>query len=162
MSESFPKVEVSIFSSLLPPSLSLLRKAAPEPTHDYWSPVLEYNALPWHQACNRPNRYVSQPHVFMRKGVCTVFASNSPILLCADQRADEADLPCSGERGQKATGRCKGLHKVLPTHWVYLDRGVFANEILHLARYSIGVECVWRKGHIWREEWEQISEFTSY
>lgn len=67
MSESFPKVEVSIFSSLLPPSLPLPRTAAPEPTNDYWSLALEYNALPWRRACNRPNRCVFQLCVFMKK-----------------------------------------------------------------------------------------------
>lgn len=65
MSESFPSVEVSIFSSFLPPFLSLPRTAALEPTHDYWSPALEYNALPWRPACNRPNHCFSQPRVFM-------------------------------------------------------------------------------------------------
>lgn len=64
---------------------------------------------PMTPSCNRPNRCVSQLHVFMRKGVCIVFASKSPVSLCVDQRADEADLPCSGERqqvGVRALTKC--------------------------------------------------------
>lgn len=77
MSESFPSVEVSIFSSFFPPSLPLLRTAAPEPTHDYWSLVLEYNALPWRWACNKPNCSVFQLHILTRKGLWIVFPGKS-------------------------------------------------------------------------------------
>lgn len=94
MSESLPNVEVSIFSSLLTPSLPQLRTAAPEPMHDYWSLALEYNTLPWCQAHNRPNCCVSQLHIFLKS------PHRSPISFCADQRADDADLPCCGERQQ--------------------------------------------------------------
>lgn len=52
---------------------------------------------------------------------------------------------------RKATGWCHGPHRVLPIYYVYLGRSASANKILHLARYSEGVECVWGNGHIWRE-----------
>lgn len=43
---------------------------------------------------------------------------------------------------RKATGQCKGPHKVLPIHCVYLGRVLFANEIHNRARYTEGVDCV--------------------
>lgn len=145
MSESFPSAEVSIFSSLLTPSLPRPRTAAPEPMHDYWSLALEENPLPWHWGSDRPVRCVSQLHVFMRKGVCTVFACKSPIFLCADNRGWLSNTPMLC---RKATGWCEGPHKVPRAPWVYLGRDVSANKALHLVRYTKGVDCVGKWTHL--------------
>lgn len=136
MSESFPNVEVSIFSSLLPPS----RTAAPEPTHDYWSLALEYNALPWRRACNRPYRCVSLLHVCMREKRSASCLQAKALSLCVCRSKGWWSRPPMLWR--KATGWCQGHCKVLPIHWVYLGRDVSANEILRLARYTEGVDCV--------------------
>jgi len=64
-------------SVYFPPSslhLPLLRTAAPEPTHDYWGLVLEYDALPWRWACNGPKCSVFQLYVLTGKGLWIVFA----------------------------------------------------------------------------------------
>lgn len=77
-----------------------------------------------------------------------MFESNSSFPLCAHQRADEADLPCSGERQQVGARALTECLRSTMSIWAEVS----ANEILHLARYSEGVECEWGNGHIWREE----------
>lgn len=145
MSESFPNVEVSIFSSLLTPSLPQPRTAAPEPMHDYWSLALEYNTLPWRRVCNRPEHCVSQLHVFMRKGVCVVFCKQKPCLFVCGSNGWWSRPPMLW---RKATGWCQGTRKVLPILWVYLGWDLSANKILHLARYTEGVDCVGKWTHL--------------
>lgn len=156
----FSQCEVSIFSSFLPPSLPLLRTAASEPTHDYWSLALEYDALPWRRACNRPNRCVSQLRVFMRNG--GLLASKSVVPVCTDQKEPRKQSSLISSRPpmlwRKATGRCQSPHKVLPIHWVYLGRDVSANEILRLARYTEGVDCVGKWTHL---AWGVGTDFKS-
>ena len=123
MSESFPSVEVSIFSSFLP----LPRTAAPEPTHDYWSLALEYNALPWRRACNRPNRCVSQQlRVFMerrRSASCLRAKALSLSVQIKGPIKQSSLISCRPPMlWRKATGWCQVPHKVLPIHWVYLGK----------------------------------------
>lgn len=158
MSESFPNVEVSIFSSISP----LLRTAAPEPTHDYWSIALEYDALPWRWGCNRPDYCVSQHHVLMEESYLHYICRRQHRSENPQSRAEQSDFFCRPPmRWRKATSQCQVPRRVLPIRWVYLDRDVSTEEILHRTRYTEGVDQV-GNGHIWRQEWEHIFGFTSY
>lgn len=149
MSESFPNVEVSTFSSFLLPFLPLPRTAAPEPTHDYWSLALEYDALPWCRACNRPNRCVSMS--LWGKGSASCLQAKAPSLsahIKGPMRQSSLISCRPPKRWRKTTDRCHVPHKVLPIHWVYLGRDVSANKILNLARYTEGVDHVGKWTHL--------------
>lgn len=163
MSESFPNVEVSTFSSFLPPFLPLPRTAAPEPTHDYWSLALEYDALPWRRACNRPNCCVSQLCAFMRKRSLHRVCKRKHKSLSAHIKGPMKQSSLISCRPpmlrRKTTDQCQDPHKVLPIHWVYLGRDVSANEILRLARYTEGVDCVGKWTHL---AWGVGTDFRVY
>lgn len=143
MHERFPNVEVSTFSSLL--------TAAPEPKRDCRNLAVEYNALPWHRVCNRPNRCVLQHHVSMNKrgsALCT-WAIAPSLSLSLSHSANSSGPPTLW---RKAARRCQDPHKLSPICRVYLSRDVPANTKNPI---WLVIERVWMaqgNRHIWREE----------
>lgn len=142
MSESFPSAEVSIFSSLFTPSLFGLRTAAL--SQSMITKALCWNTTLSHDAESLTGLTVASPQLLEGR-----------VLHCVCKQKPHLDL-CRSKGcwiwppmlRRKATRRCQGLHITLPTRWVYLGRDYFVNEILHLARYTEGVDYVGKWTHL--------------
>lgn len=132
MYECFPNVEVSTFSSFL--------TAALEPKRDCWNLAEEYNALPRHWVCNRPNRCVLQLHVSVNKrgsALCT--RAKAPCLSLSLTLQTQVDLPRSGERQHAGVRTLTNCFQSAECIWAETCPQM---KKLNSARYREGVDGV--------------------
>lgn len=153
MSESFPSVEVSIFSSLL---LSLCWGQLPLSQHMitaalHWNTTLSHDAGPVTGLTVVSLSYMS----LWGKGSAPCLQAKA---LCLSVHI-KGLMSRPPMLWRKATGWCQDPHKVLPIRWVYLGRDVSANEILFLARYTEGVDYVGKWTHL---AWGVGTDFRVY